>query len=187
MNEVALRLAVRLFDVPLIQNQYRSAFVEAMIEPRLGGAGWKYVGDGWSGWDFEHPDGGKLELKQSTAIQTWSASRGLRTRGAFDIASRSGGYFYESGAKWQPGSGRFAHAYVFAWHGTDDEKTADHRDPDQWEFYVIGTSLLPEQKTISLSKVRRLALANRSGPTPLYALVRSLSPFSRVLPDILNI
>ncbi|MGH7051804.1 MAG: hypothetical protein ACREFV_04205 [Acetobacteraceae bacterium] len=33
MNEIAIRLAARLFDLPLIQNQYRSAFVKAMIEP----------------------------------------------------------------------------------------------------------------------------------------------------------
>jgi hypothetical protein len=28
----ALRLAARLFDKPLIENQYRSAFIEAMID-----------------------------------------------------------------------------------------------------------------------------------------------------------
>ena len=70
MNEIALRLASRLFDQPLIANQYRSAFIEAMIEPYLAPHGWRYVGDGWSGWNFEHQDGGRLELKQSAAQQT---------------------------------------------------------------------------------------------------------------------
>ena len=98
MNEIALRLASRLFDQPLIANQYRSAFIEAMIEPYLAPHGWRYVGDGWSGWDFEHQDGGRLELKQSAAEQTWSSPRHLRTRGIFDIAARTG-YFYEGGSK----------------------------------------------------------------------------------------
>lgn len=71
MNEIALRLAARLFDQPLIQNQYRSAFVEAMIEPYLARSGWRYVGDNWAGWDFEHEIGTRLELKQSAAWQTW--------------------------------------------------------------------------------------------------------------------
>jgi hypothetical protein len=56
MNEIAFRLAQRIFDQPIIQNQYRSAFVEAMIEPYLAGSGWRFLGDNWGGWDFERED-----------------------------------------------------------------------------------------------------------------------------------
>ena len=63
MNEIALRVASRNFDQRLIENQYRSAFVEAMIEPYLTPTGWRYVGDGWNGWDFERSDGSRLEVK----------------------------------------------------------------------------------------------------------------------------
>jgi hypothetical protein len=40
-------------------------YVEAMIEPD----GWRYVGDGWSGRDFERGQRAKdrLEVKQSVA------------------------------------------------------------------------------------------------------------------------
>jgi hypothetical protein len=69
MNVIALRLAQRIFDQPLIENQYRSAFIEAMIEPHLAPHGWRYVGDGWSGWDFEHDNGSRLEVKQSDRAQ----------------------------------------------------------------------------------------------------------------------
>jgi hypothetical protein len=71
MNEIALRLAALLFDQQLIQNQFRSAFVEAMIEPYLARDGWQYCGGNWSGWDFQHELGTRLELKQSAAWQTW--------------------------------------------------------------------------------------------------------------------
>ena len=101
MNEIAFRLASRIFDQRLIGNQYRSAFIEAMIEPHLAVAEWRYVGDGWSGWDFERTDGSRLELKQSAAQQTWSVNRNLRTRGVFDIAPRTG-YFYDGGPKYEP-------------------------------------------------------------------------------------
>ncbi len=156
MNALALQLASRLFDRPVIQNQYRSAYIEAMIEPYLAPAGWRYTGDDWGGWDFERDDGARLELKQSAAEQTWSGPRKLRTRGSFDIAPRTG-YFYEGGTKYSATAGRAAHAYVFAWNGSFGEAT-DHRDPSQWEFYVVPARQLPDgQKTIALSKIKRLA------------------------------
>jgi hypothetical protein len=96
MNEVAIRLAARLFDQRLIQNQFRSTYIEAMIEPYLVPDGWSYVGDGWSGWDFERGKD-RLEVKQSAAHQTWSEARNIQTRGAFDIAARTG-YFFEGGS-----------------------------------------------------------------------------------------
>jgi len=101
MNEIAMRLASRIFDQKLIGNQYRSAFIEAMVEPYLEPRGWRYAGDGWSGWDFEHREGSRLEIKQSAAQQTWSGARQLVTRGAFDIAPRTG-YYYEGGTKYEP-------------------------------------------------------------------------------------
>ena len=157
MNEVALRLASKIFDQPLIGNRYRSAFIEAMIEPYLAPHGWSYVGDGWSGWDFERTDGIRLEVKQSAAKQTWSEPRNIQTRGAFDIAARTG-YFYEGGSKYASVPGRCAQIYVFAWNPIYGPET-DHRNPDQWEFYVVPAPLLPVgQRTIVLSKIKKLAV-----------------------------
>jgi len=59
-----------------------------------------------------------------------------------------------------PELGRLAHIYVFAHHpGVDPNKT-DHRDPYQWDFYVLSTSRLtdPKQKQISLSSIRALGV-----------------------------
>src|SRR5580704_15137715 len=90
MNEIALRLAMLLFDQQLIQNQYRSAFVEAMLLPYLAPGGWRYTGNDWSGIDFKHDrSGALLELKQGAAWQTWSSRRGKGpSPGNFDIAPR---------------------------------------------------------------------------------------------------
>ena len=164
MNEIALRLAARIFDQRLIANHYRSAFIEAMIEPYLEPLGWRYAGDSWSGWDFDRNDGQRLEVKQSAAQQTWSGARNLKTRGAFDIAPRTG-YFYEGGTKYERTPGRCAHTYVFAWNGFSDDE-ADHRNPAQWVFYVVPVFLLRDgQKTISLSKIAGLA-----APVPITGL-----------------
>jgi hypothetical protein len=161
MNEIALRLATRLFDQPLIQNQYRSSFVEAMIEPYLARSGWRYVGDNWAGWDFEHEFGTRLELKQSAAWQTWDPFKQLASGlppkagpGIFDIASRTG-WFDSAGAVWTKKAGRPAHVYAFAWNGLFGS-AADHRNPDQWEFFVVPTAALPAmpQKTLRVSWLR---------------------------------
>jgi hypothetical protein len=46
---------------------------------------------------------------------------------------------------------------LFAWNPAYGDAT-DHRNPDQWEFYVAAAILLPYgQRTISLSKIKALA------------------------------
>jgi hypothetical protein len=112
-----------------------------------------------------------LEVKQSAAHQTWTVPGGAKTVGKFDIAPRTG--FYDNGgSRWNAGGGRPAHIYLFAWNGTYGEET-DHRNQDQWEFYVVPASLLPpSQKTIALSGVRRLASqADQNGPILINALL----------------
>lgn len=152
-------------------------------QPHLARTGWSYAGDGWSGWDFEHVSGARLEVKQSAALQTWSEPKGIRTRGVFDIAARTG-YFDQGGSRWTAQPGRCADIYVFAWHGSQGPDT-DHRDPSQWEFYVVPTPLLPAgQKTVVLSRIRRLAatvlieaLASAVAQTvPPIESARTLSP-----------
>jgi hypothetical protein len=161
MNDIALRLAARLFDQPLIQNQYRSAFVEAMVEPYLARSRWRHVGDNWAGWDFQHDSGMRLELKQSAAWQTWDPPKQWVSQlpsqggpGIFDIASRTG-WFDSAGAVWTKEVGRPAQVYVFAWNGMIGN-AADHRNPDQWEIFIIPTTVLPAQKTLRLSRLRAI-------------------------------
>jgi hypothetical protein len=156
MNETAEWLARHLFDVPVIQNQYRSAFVEALIAPYLKSSGWSYTGDDWKGWDFEHSNGARMEIKQSAAVQTWHRRDGKRTKGQFDIAARSG--YFDELAKWTAEPGRCADVYVFAWNGHGHDDGVDHHDQTQWQFYVVPSAMLPEgQQSISLSKLKKLA------------------------------
>ena len=158
MNEIALRLASRIFDQRLIENQYRSAFIEEMIGPYLAPHGWRYAGGDWNGWDFVRSDNSRLEVKQSAANQTWAQK--LPTRGSFDIAARQGSY---DGPRYTKSPGRNAHTYLFAWNPIYGPE-ADHRNPDQWEFYVVLATLLPDrQKTIVLSKIKLMAVPVRLG------------------------
>ena len=99
-------------------------------------------------------------------MQTWSEARKIKTSGTFDIAERHG-YFCEGGTRWVVEKGLYAQTYVFAWNPVYEEyKKTDHRDPTQWEFYVLPTGLLPAGRlTLSLARVKSLSVPH--GPTSL--------------------
>lgn len=98
------------------------------------GEGWRLVSADWAGWDLENAQGARVEVKQSAARQTWT------DRAPADL-------------------------FVFAWHRIDALDEADHRSVAQWQFFIVPEDRLPpQQKTIGLSGVRKLAEpARRSG------------------------
>ena len=74
-----------------------------------------------------------------------------RNRGSRDSRRDTG----SEGAAWIPQSGRLPHVYVFAYHPIRDD-SADHREPSQWQFYVVPTKQLPATKRIGLVRVASL-------------------------------
>lgn len=51
---------------------------------------------------------------------------------------------------------RHADLYVFAWHPVIDADVADHLHADQWEFFVVAETCLPEQNSIGLGPLIQL-------------------------------
>jgi hypothetical protein len=144
---------VHCFNRPLIQNDLRGMYVEFMVADILG-AGWRVTGENWAGWDLEHVDGTRLEIKQSAAKQSWGPSAKGYTSPKFSIRTPTE---FWVGAIAGKAVSRLAHIYVFAWQGSTSEVT-DHRDPSQWDFYVAPTSALPDQKSLALTKVKGIAV-----------------------------
>lgn len=144
------RLNAEAFGKPLVTNSLRSMVVEAMLAMALP-AGWRWCGADWAGWDLEHQDGTRLEVKQSAARQTWPAPKHSSSP-VFDIRQRSGWW---DGAVWTEKAGRHADIYAFAHHPVADD-SADHRDPAQWVFYIVATGTLPDSKSLSLRRLRTL-------------------------------
>lgn len=147
-----LKRMLGLFDATVMQNNLRGLYVETMVAELLG-QGWQIAGGNWAGWDIEHDDGTRVEVKQSAARQTWSSPSTGATPPSFSI--RTPQYVWQ-GAEVSPARGRPAHLYVFAWHD-GASASADHRVPAQWQFFVVQSSLLPDQKSIGLNPLRRLA------------------------------
>ena len=157
--QIIQKLMDTFYGSRLINNVDRGHYVEGMIALALGEQ-WRptVVLRGWAPWDFEREDGARLEVKQSAALQPWSVhGNAPRARPAsFDIAHRKeawtkGGDF----APYCPG--RPADVYIFAWHSIVDDEIADHRSAEQWSFFVVPEQQLPDQRTISINRLRDLA------------------------------
>lgn len=149
-EQIEAKVSKAVFGKPLITNVMRSFVVEAIVCEALGPR-WIWCAMDYASWDIQGDGGVRVEVKQSAAKQTWSTPK--VTRPAFDIRARTGRY---EGTGWIDQPGRNADVYVLAWHPVSDE-TADHRDPEQWVFFVVAEGDLPPAKTIGLGPLRRLA------------------------------
>jgi len=149
------RLIDTLLGKPLVGNAFRGTLVEAIVAEALD-PDWRWCAEGWASFDFVAADGTGLEVKQSAARQDWHDDRSSPCASRFDIASRTGRW---EGATWVDAPGRAAALYVFAHHPVFDPAIADHREPGQWDFYVVPASLLPQQRSLGLTGVRALAAA----------------------------
>lgn len=145
------RLARRLFGAPLVNNVWRGELVEEMVAMALEPE-WEHCGGDYAGCDLLHPETGhRMQVKQAAARQSWGMSlSGPR----FSIAHKTGEWV--DGARWVPGRSRNADIFLFAWHDRTDEE-ADHRDRDQWQFYVVREVDLPDQKSLGLPTIQSLA------------------------------
>jgi hypothetical protein len=137
------------YGAPLIENIWRGAWMEAMIALALPDSWRRTVNS--AGWDFEHPGGAKLEIKQSAARQSWPQAAPYHS--TFSIVASQ--HHFADG-KVVVESGRKANIYLFAHHPAWED--ANHRGPEQWQFYVVPTTALQEgAKSISIDRLRKLA------------------------------
>ena len=147
-----------------MNNLHRSEFVECLVAAILGDnwrLSWIESYD-WAPWDLEHLlSGWKIEVKQSAALQSWDFGGFPRRprRPRYDIAPRQFKTVDPKGIE-RVETIRSADIYIFAWHPVVDSNFTDHRDPEQWEFFVVSKETLPHnQQTIGLTRLRNLTCA----------------------------
>ena len=151
-DQIAMRAAHAAFGRPLITNVHRGLIVEAIVSEALSPA-WSWCAKDYAPWDFEHESGTRLEVRQTAVRQSWSQAPATRARPSFDIAKREGRYSADS---WIASRRRWADLYLLAYHAEESDE-ADHRDPQQWQFYPIAERALPDQASLGIAHVRRLS------------------------------
>ncbi len=141
-----------------MDNVYRADYVECLVAFTLEADWWLTWTHGWdwAAWDCQHTSGVRLEVKHAAARQSWDRETLARRRSpSFDIAPRTG-YWTQEG-RWVDSPGRPADMYVFAWHDESRAEYADHRDANQWLFFVVAEQDLPKnQKRIGLTGLKAI-------------------------------
>lgn len=152
------RLTERLYGSPIIRNDVRGELVEEIVAAALEPE-WRLCSADWASCDITHSTRAlRIQVKQSAARQTWHKKDSRDPRPCFSIKEKKGRW--EDGDKWVEGRSRNAEIFIFAWH-PGVSSAADHRDPKQWEFFVVSEQDLPAQSSVSLSGIRRRAEAVR--------------------------
>ena len=150
--DVIERTSNAAFGKPLVTNVLRGLVVEAMIAMALE-PDWTWCSADYASWDFDRPDGVKLEVKQSSYRQSWDTPSHVKVSPSFDVKARKQQW---DGRAFVETNRRAAHLYVLAYHDRRDD-TADHRDPLQWEFFVLASANIPPVSRIALGSIRRLS------------------------------
>ena len=141
----------RAFGSKLITNIHRGLIVEAIVSTALR-PDWEWCSEDYYHFDFKHDSGIGLEVKQSAACQSWETK--VPSTARWDIAARQ--QMFEND-QYVNRPGRNAAIYALAWHPVVERRLADHRDPAQWEFFVVRSVDLKPTKTMGMSGARRLA------------------------------
>lgn len=138
----------------LLGNAERGTLGEYLIACALGVQNTTRVA--WDKYDLKSPEGIAVEVKTSGYLQTWEQSE--LSKIIFSIPPTFGWdsktNLYDSTQK------RQADIYVFCVHKHQEQETANPLDLEQWDFYLLPTSVLDEksksQKTITLSTLIKL-------------------------------
>ena len=150
-SEIVQIAAERAFGSRLVTNSNRGLIVEAIVSTVLCPE-WHWCSEDYHCCDFMHPSGTQLEVKQSAASQSWKSK--VPTVARWDVGTRKG---YWEGDTYVARPGRNAEIYVLAWHPVTDREQADHRDPAQWQFFVVQADALPPVRTLGMAGVAALA------------------------------
>ena len=155
---------MRRYDRCVMNNTERGLYVECMVALALGDD-WELAGD--KAW---------IEVQQSAARKPGDRQAPSPYRNpSFYIFPRKGP-FIKAGGRWVRTPARRADIYIFAWHDEKRSEHADHRDPDQWLFYVAPEKYLPDNKgKIRLTELEKIFPSHSIAPLK-HAVENALPP-----------
>lgn len=127
----------------------------------------------WDAYDLVTEEGTKVEVKSASYLQSWRQTG--HSKISFDISPTKG---YDSEInKYDSETKRQADVYVFCLLKHKDKATVDPLNIDQWEFYIVPTEQLNNEK----------GAQKRIGLNPLIKLNPIVTDYSGIKKAVLTI
>ena len=149
MRKVSSRITEALtrdvFGQKLIDNNFRGPWTEYMVAEALGDE-CVVVSHSWHAWDLQlgnsedtFPARIRIQVKNTARLQTWHRPNGRLTNCQWMLKMRRKPYYFDTYNPNVPCEdyGYMCDVFVLCHHPVEDPEIADHRDPNQWEFYVV--------------------------------------------------
>ena len=141
----------------ILSNTERGKLAEFIVGSAIG-TDFNRVNDAWGAYDLTSEDGIKIEVKTSAYIQSWYQNK----YSSISFSIKSARYWNPETQILEEEPKRHADVYVFCLLKHKDQATIDPLKLEQWEFYVLSTSILDHykenQKTIGLGALKKLAM-----------------------------
>jgi hypothetical protein len=139
----------------VLNNTDRGAFAEFIVAKAIGSK--EYVRTDWREFDVATEDGKiKIEVKSASYIQAWKQLNFSTIRFSIRKARLDSETNAYSEIK------RHSDLYVFCLLKHKDQETINPLEMEQWEFYVVKTTVLDEkyknQASISLGDLQKLTM-----------------------------
>ena len=106
----------------------------------------RIVSGGWHAWDLQigpdeatFPQRLRIQVKNSARLQTWNAESGKLSETTFQLTYRRRPAYFARDFPGVPCEdvGFMCDLFILCHHPIEDPKLADHRDPNQWEFFIL--------------------------------------------------
>ncbi len=159
----------------LVSNATRGRLAEFIVATALD-VDLSGVRDEWSAYDLVTPAGIRVEVKSSAYLQSWAQKRLSKVT----FSTRPSRSWDPERCESAKTPSRESDVYVFALLAYQAKETLDPLHLDQWEFYVLPTSILnrqePNRRSISVDVLRR----KHAGPFVYEAISTAVSAAHQV-------
>lgn len=156
-----LKLDYRLIDFwrwsasDVLSNATRGRFAEFIVGTVID-LDFGEVRDEWGAYDLVTKSGIKIEVKSSAYIQSWNQKKYSQI--SFSIKPAK--FWSPETAVLENESKRHADLYIFCLLNHKDQSTIDPMKLEQWEFFVLPTSVLNNyersESSITLNSLKKL-------------------------------
>jgi len=152
-SKIVSNLADDTFGKPLMENSMRGLFAEYMVSEALGER-CRVVGRDWYPWDLQigddenvFPDRIRIQVKNTARLQSWYPLTSKLSKCQWSLKISKKPYEFDSWYRNVPCEdyGHMCDLYVLCHHPIEDVNIANHRDLEQWNFYlvpVIGSKMM---------------------------------------------